>query len=61
MVKGDIYNQFFNVVKVIYLLNNPGNYIHTTPVYESWSGISKDDEIVPLLTDLKNGLQKLQH
>ncbi|XP_045191303.2 uncharacterized protein LOC123548134 [Mercenaria mercenaria] len=36
--KGDVYQKFFDLVKEVYPLNKPAEYLYTTPLFDSWEG-----------------------
>ena len=35
------------MMKEVYTLKNPPNYTYTTPLFDSWSGVDADNQVVP--------------
>ena len=54
-VKGAVYDKFFKLLKSVYTLDAPANYLYTTPLFDSWSIDSSDTPsrftIEPMNTD----------
>ena len=38
VAKGNIYNEFFSLLKAVYNLEGPPKYLYTTPLFDSWNG-----------------------
>ena len=43
-VKGDNYEQFFQLLRECYPLDKPAEYRYTTPLFDSWEGPSSPDD-----------------
>ena len=57
-VKGKVYEKFFELLKSVYTLDAPADYLYTTPLFDSWSIDSSDTPsgftIEPMNTDAES-------
>ncbi|KAK3107848.1 hypothetical protein FSP39_023380 [Pinctada imbricata] len=43
--KGNLYREFFNILGEVYNLRQPYEYLYSTPLFDSWKGISCDPDV----------------
>ena len=52
--KGNIYSEFFELLKSVYTLEKPAEYQYRFPVFDTWSGGSVQDSVEPSMSDAES-------
>ena len=52
--KGNLYEEFFKLLKSVFTLDKPPAYQYSSPVFDTWSGSSLEDTVQPGVSDAES-------